>query len=167
MLEKPITWSGLNWNMQPRSPHYHADGYCIWTKTVDGMWMPDFTTETHKRPGQIGDRSFDQFPGGNMVVLSGTVRGKDMPSLRVGQQAMYQAWWEGLGPYATHFRFTLAGGPQLYLMARLGQKPDMPEEIGSDQPIRTWTFAVKADDPTVRTEVDNQPYYDWQVLTAP
>lgn len=167
MLEKPITWQGVNWNMWPRQPANHPNGYCIRTISIDGMWMPEFTTETHKRPGKIGDRSFDQFPSSKTVTLTGTIRATTMTKLRDGQARMFQAWWQGLGPYATHFGFQLAGTPQLYLMARLGQKPDMVEVVDHDLPVRTWTFMVRADDPRVYQESNDSVYWDWQVLAAP
>jgi hypothetical protein len=165
MLEKPITWYSVNFNMQDslghRNPWNVSEGYIIWTKTVDGLGLSDPITDAHKRPRQIGDRAFDSSPSGNSLTLTGTIRGKDMAHLRTGQAAMWEAWWKA---YATgKLYFQLAGMDPAYVNGRLDQKPDMPEQFDSDRPERTWTFVVRCDDPRIYKVADDTLFFSWQV----
>lgn len=170
MLESSLQWSGVDWNMQDedghRDPWNVAEGYIIWTKTIGGIWFMDFTQEAVKRPRAMGDRAFDSFPQGQSLTFSGTVRGTDMTHLREGQLAMYEGWFAGL--QEDRLEWTWAGQSPMFLNARLGQRPDMVEEVRNDRAERTFTFVLRCDDPTVYInggENDGDPALSWQTVT--
>jgi hypothetical protein len=167
MLEKPITWHGVNFNMQDangaRDPWNVTEGYIIWCRTVDGIGVNDWVTDAHKRPRKIGDASFDPAsPSGSSLTFSGIVVGRDMAYLRAGQAAMWSAWWAAAVTDKLYFQF--AGMVPAYVNARLDQKPDMPEEVTrQDRVERTWTFVARCDDPRYYKVSDDSLLFAWQV----
>src|SRR6186713_3113540 len=125
MLEKPITWNGLNVNSWPRKlnlPPY----YFYKVESVDGLWGQDVRTETSDLPHRHGSRTVGaSYHSGKTLVISGTITAKDLTLLREAQRALQEACWN-LDEHS--LTFWLWNEVEVEMLCRVNQKLDMPEE---------------------------------------
>jgi len=175
MLESPVTFSapGPAWplaqdapiitlNQQTDRAITAAPFYWFPLRTVDGLHGTEVRFEFHDRPGVHGAISGDAFYRGKTVVLSGEVRARTVSYLREAQRALQETFYD-LQPHL--LKFTLWNEEDVYLVCRVNQKLDMPEEQREgpgSQFVRRWTVSLFADNPRTYKQSDDSLYPTWQ-----
>lgn len=158
MLEQPVIYNGLTMNDQTKRSLMVSPFYFIPVRSVDGLWGADVRYESHVVPSADGERSGDVFYSGKTITLSGQVIARDLATLRQGQRALQQAFWD----LEKHdLQFTLWGEVQAFVTCRVSQPFVMAEQQQDELPTRTWTVALRADDPRIFKVADGTPLYSW------
>lgn len=123
------------------------DGTDWWVrvKNVNGIWDADVRDERYPKPGQSGERSVNDFYGGKPITVTGEVRARTLTALRQGQRAVQEAFGD-LGMHRFYFQSKIDAG-YYYVCARKIQPIDMVEEQTTMGWVRSFTVALRGDDP--------------------
>ena len=159
MLESTIIFNGVTLNDQSKRELETSPYYWFEVKNVDGLFGADLSTESHPVPNATGERSGDSFRRGKTLTFSGLLWASNLENMRLGQLALEQALWS-LQPHQLRFNFW--NQPQVYLMCRVAQDLAMVEKQDDLKMGRSFTFALRADDPRMRLVSNNSVWPSWR-----
>lgn len=159
MLESTLVWNGFTINNRAGLNLNNAPHYYIAVTSIDGLWGADIDYEEYPIAGAPGASSGDVFRRGKTLTIAGRIEAANYQALHVAKRYLQQMF-AVTGPF--NLIFTLVGEPQIYIKCKLSQDLSITEQQNDMRLWRSFTVALRADDPRSRLVSDNTVYPTWQ-----
>lgn len=147
--------SSINSNWKVGDPFY------ISVDAVDGFYSADISYESHPLPNTTGEKSGDLFRRGKSVTLTGTIWSQNLGGLNLASEYLAQMFWE------TKLRkllfYPYIGSVQAYMKCRVNNDLSVVQVKPSSFEAKwSWTVGLRADDPIIYKESNDNPFRNWQ-----